>query len=113
MSDVELTADEIERHVCCLKRQHCREDHFHQRDVERIIAARTPIPADRAEDEAVAALLTEPCYVTRSATVRCSGFVGGKFSNGADWTESMCCYPCRVVAALSAATPEGGATNDH
>ena len=44
-----LSEDEVERHVCCLKPRLCRDDHFHQRDVERILAARAAVPAVGAD----------------------------------------------------------------
>src|SRR5690349_17336719 len=68
--DAKLTDEEIENHVCCLKRHLCKSDHFHQRDVERILRARLldlaqRAEADRATVERVRALLV-PTYATAS-----------------------------------------------
>lgn len=43
-------------------------------------------------------VLPDECWVFRDKTVflSCTGLIGGTFGNGKEWTEEMCCLPCRV-----------------
>jgi hypothetical protein len=46
----------------------------------------------------IEAVLPEECWVFKSEVkaFACARMIGGKFDNGATWTEEMCCLPCRV-----------------
>ncbi len=59
--------------------------------VERIITSR---------QVKIEALLPDDCWVTRSE-IRCTNLVGGEFSNGAKYTEDLCCLPCKIRRVLS------------
>lgn len=62
MSDeVTLTEGEREWHVCCVKRHLCRDDHFHARNVERIVAAR--VEQARADERERIAQAIEATYL--------------------------------------------------
>lgn len=67
-------------------------------------------PRPSADYDALAeigALLPDECWMTRSAILRCTAYVGGTFPNGAEFTEGMCCLPCRIRAVLTRVTPPG------
>jgi len=48
----------------------------------------------------ISALLPNECWMTRSASVRCTDAVGGTFPNGTVFDADMCCLPCRIRAVL-------------
>lgn len=64
-----------------------------------------------AKKDALAAildLLPAECWVSRTVEIRCTDYVGGTFSNGAVFTEDMCCLPCRIRAVLTSVTSPAG-----
>jgi len=48
----------------------------------------------------VRAELPEECWVTRTADLFCTSFIGSTFGNDGEWTYEMCCLPCRVRFVL-------------
>jgi hypothetical protein len=49
----ELTEEQREAHVCCMKRRLCKEDHYHERDVVRLLAEQREQIAREIERELV------------------------------------------------------------
>lgn len=49
----------------------------------------------------IEAVLPGECWVFRglpmeAKVLRCTDLSGGELPNGAEWTEEMCCLPCRI-----------------
>jgi hypothetical protein len=49
------------------------------------------------------------CHLQPSTEHHCLELLGATFRNGAEWTEDMCCLPCRLRAALRGEAGEGRA----
>ena len=58
----DLTEQQRDEHVCCLKRRLCTEDHYHERDVARMIADAEQRGADRVTAAVGAALDDDAVY---------------------------------------------------
>lgn len=57
-------------------------------------------------------VLPEECLVLRQRPIgtdfiSCTALIGGKLPNGGEWTEEMCCLPCRIRMVLTDQGPQG------
>lgn len=64
-------------------------------------ARRNDAVAERALRDRIKALLPTICWISKAEDVQCTTFIGAEFGNG-EWTEEMCCVPCRIRRALAA-----------